>query len=203
MQEGEHPALSRPITENLNAVLQLLQYSAVRACLQVGGQSVAVLVRLPLVILAADWPPTSCVRLQISELSLSGNQMRADMQRRRLRFQAGDSLSNSTWTDGSGGGGGGGGGAAVDGRSSSDEGELARLRAGAEIIDCRSEWAGCCSAVADAVAWVKPWAASCGLQPCDSHPPRLLPAGGCVDGELLVTLKPMEIRTFELRYRPY
>ena len=61
LQEGEHPTLSRPITENLNAVLQLLQYSAVRACLLVGWQSAAVLVRLPLGIqLAADSPPPAC-----------------------------------------------------------------------------------------------------------------------------------------------
>ena len=53
--------MSRPITENLNAVLQLLQYSAVRACLGVGWQSAAVLVRLPLGIqLAADSPPPAC-----------------------------------------------------------------------------------------------------------------------------------------------
>jgi hypothetical protein len=71
------------------------------------------------------------VCLQISELSLSGNQMRADMQRGRLRFQAGDSLTNSTRIDGCSGGSDGGAG--VDG------GELGRLRAGAEIIDCRSE----------------------------------------------------------------
>ena len=35
LQEGEDPALAKPVTENLNAVLQLLQYSAVR---RGGGQ---------------------------------------------------------------------------------------------------------------------------------------------------------------------
>lgn len=29
VQEGEDPALAQPVTENLNAVLQLLEYSAV------------------------------------------------------------------------------------------------------------------------------------------------------------------------------
>ena len=29
------------------------------------------------------------------------------------------------------------------------------------------------------------------------------PAGGCRNGELLVTLKPMEVRTFNLLYKPY
>lgn len=120
-QEGEDPALAQPVTENLNAVLQLLEYSA------------------------------------IEELSLSGNQRRSDMLRRRLRFKAGDSLTNSTWLEGSMGGG-------AKGRGAGSSASSAASAAGVEIIDCRS---------------------------------------GCRNGELLVTLKPMEVRTFNLLYKPY
>jgi hypothetical protein len=43
------------------------------------------------------------------------------------------------------------------------------------------------------------------IVPCRTRalcPPFAL-AAGCSNGELLVTLKPMEVRTFELVYRPY
>lgn len=120
-QEGEDPGLSRPITENLNAVLQLLQYR------------------------------------EIHELSLSGNQLRSDMLRERLRFEAGDSLTNDSWP-GAGPAGG------LHPAQELDTGEMARLQEGAQVIDCSS---------------------------------------GCSNGELLVTLKPMEVRTFQLIYRPY
>lgn len=80
---------------------------------------------------------------QIEELSLSGNQRRSDMLRRRLRFKAGDSLTNSTWLEGGMGGGAtfrGAGSSASSAASAAGAAELA----GAEIIDCRSECA--CSA---------------------------------------------------------
>ena len=51
------------------------------------------------------------------------------MLRRRLRFKAGDSLTNSTWLEGSGGVG-----------SNSSGGATAAELAGAELIDCRGEW---------------------------------------------------------------
>ncbi|KAL4419672.1 hypothetical protein ABPG75_006770 [Micractinium tetrahymenae] len=121
-QEGEDPSLCRPITENLSAVLQLLQYQEVR------------------------------------ELSLSVNQLRTDMEQRRLRFEAGDSLGSHA-----GSGGSRGSSSLLPGVGASDA-ELERLRAGARIIDCRDD---------------------------------------CSNGELLVPLQPMEIRTFELLYRPY
>lgn len=129
-QAGEDPGLSQPTTENLNAMLQLLHYQAIR------------------------------------ELSLSGNQLRSDMQRRRLRFDAGDSLSNGTVWMSNGAGEGGSGAGALPGvatAGAAGEEEDARLRAGAQVIDCSS---------------------------------------GCSNGELLVTLQPMEVRTFELIYRP-
>lgn len=54
------------------------------------------------------------------------------MLRRRLRFQAGDSLTNSSWVEGSMGG---------SGRGRGGDGAVpAEQLAGAEIIDCRSEW---------------------------------------------------------------
>lgn len=76
---------------------------------------------------------------QIEELSLSGNQRRSDMLRRRLRFKAGESLTNTSWVDASSGGGGS---ARSTSRSSggASAAEAAEL-AGAEIIDCRSECA--------------------------------------------------------------
>ncbi|KAL4437798.1 hypothetical protein ABPG77_005710 [Micractinium sp. CCAP 211/92] len=114
-EEDEGPGLSSPITENLNAVLQLLQYQEVR------------------------------------ELSLSANQLRSQMQQDRLRFEAGNSLGIST-------------GLGLRTAASRNGTELARLRAGAHLIDCRED---------------------------------------CVSGQLLITLQPMEIRTFELLYRPY
>lgn len=108
-QEGEDPALARPIVENLNAVLQLFEYREVR------------------------------------ELSLSANQLRSEV--RRQRFKAGTALD------------GGGGSGARRGRALALAGEESQ---GAAVLCTR----------------------------------------GCADGELLVTLRPMEVRTFELVYRP-
>lgn len=92
--------------------------------------------------------------------------MRADMQRGRLRFQAGDSLTNGTWTDGGSASGAG------------DGGKLARMRAGAEIIDCRSELAGCWDPAA-VFAMLSPgfghW-----LPPVGSSPESQLPCGCCL-----------------------
>ncbi|KAL4856940.1 Alpha-mannosidase [Chlorella vulgaris] len=135
-QEGEDSILSRPTTENLNAVLQLLHYQEVR------------------------------------EMSLTGNQLHADMQRDRLRFDASNDLTTSWLHDASvshaSNGKGGDSGRSGSGRGIArqavgrpqqrqllldDSAELARLRAGAQIIDCH---------------------------------------GGCAVDELLVTLKPME-----------
>ena len=94
---------------------------------------------------------------QIRELSLSGNQLRSDMQQRRLRFQPGDSLSNDSAAESAAAGtaaAAGGtaaapvtaaasGGALGGGASGAeDAAELAKLRAGAEIFDCSSERAG-------------------------------------------------------------
>ncbi|KAI7839210.1 hypothetical protein COHA_007023 [Chlorella ohadii] len=90
---------------------------------------------------------------RIEELSLSGNQHRSNMLRRRLRFKAGDSLTNSTWLEGgAAAGAAGGSGDSSSGSGGATAAGTAEL-AGAEIIDCRS---------------------------------------GCRNGELLVTLKPME-----------
>ena len=88
--------------------------------------------------------------MQVREMSLSGNQLRADMQ--RLRFEAGDSLTNASWLDGGSWQPGRGrellvlpGGASQEAGSRAglqlvrDEDEVARLRRGAHIIDCRSE----------------------------------------------------------------
>lgn len=127
MQEGEDPGLSRPITENLNAVLQLLQYREV--CAPAGRQSA---VPLPNTCMLSVFP-TVAARLQIHELSLSGNQLRSDMLRERLRFEAGDSLTNDSWP-GAGPAGG------LHPAQELDTGEMARLQEGAQVIDCSSEF---------------------------------------------------------------
>lgn len=229
LQEGEDPALAQPVTENLNAVLQLLEYSAVRwARLGEGGvkrwsrlRDVCLPAKRQVAELFMDaahqahWSSVHC-RLpimplslpapQIEELSLTGNQRRSDMLRRRLRFKAGDSLTNSTWLEGSMGGG-------AKGRGAGSSASSAASAAGAEIIDCRSECAffaavcieaDCCSRLnmyiaragghPNAVQFIRRTAPLC-------IPPPL--AGGCRNGELLVTLKPMEVRTFNLLYKPY
>ena len=144
MQEGEDAALAKPVTENLNAVLQLLQYDAVRArccswhCVGIArgtAQPTPALVTLPSYLALAA---------QVRELSLSGNQLRSDMLRRRLRFRAGDSLTNSTWAAGTGLGSGD----QASGKGREGEAEGAAL-VGVEVIDCRSEsglpcWQGAC-----------------------------------------------------------
>lgn len=121
--------------------------------------------------------------MQIQELSLSGNQLRADMQRRRLRFPAGDSL-DQTGRVASGMGEAGQGVADAD---------VATLRASAEVIDCQSKLAVC--ARAQLVRRMKQLVHTLAL--------HIEPAGGCRNGELLVTMQPMEVRTFELLYKPY
>jgi hypothetical protein len=176
LQEGEDPVLSHPITENLNAVLQLLQYREVGGGRGgVGGeihrQKGVKSAYVPVVrwqhqhpalacLCGLFSPPTTCCALQVRELSLSANQLRSEMESRRLRFAPGDSLTNSSWLDAGGGPGGAGqlrSASEMRGRADLpakiEAAELQRLRAGAEIIDCRGErllggLAGACAAAA-------------------------------------------------------
>lgn len=79
--------------------------------------------------------PASHPRRQVRELSLTGNQLRADAERRRLRFAAGDSLTDPAWLESSLGSGGGrtaGSGAA----QREPRGEAI------EAIDCRGALVG-------------------------------------------------------------
>lgn len=199
-QEGEHPSLAKPVTENLNAVLQLLQYSEVLGAGHFAASGAPNADAMPSPCHCATFAvtrPTLAPR-QVRELSLSGNQLRSEALQRRLRFQAGDSLTNSSWLEGPAGGG-------VAEQDDVDEG-VAALRAAAEVIDCSSECLGLRGSGEGGdgcqVTWVAAEQERIGSNALATW--RLLPvrAGGCRNGELLVTLKPMEVRTFELVYRP-
>ena len=102
--------------------------------------------------------------MQVSELSLSGNQLKQDALQ-RLRFKPGKKLGGGSAGEqgaplgGSAPGlGSARGDAGVGVETGEDAAALAALRAGAEVIDCRA---------------------------------------GCRNEPKLVTLNPMEVRTFE------
>ncbi len=166
-------------------------------------------VALPSVLCLPDavtYRPTSTPSaLQVRELSLSANQLRSQMQQDRLRFEAGDSLGGST-------------GLGLRSAASRNDTELARLRAGAHLIDCRGEKGrdkngllvskrSALMQLARQIATTSSVVSSVMCRLLSTT--RLIAifmlcaAEDCVSGQLLITLQPMEIRTFELLYRPY
>lgn len=155
---------------------------------------------------AVTYRPTSTPSaLQVRELSLSANQLRFQMQQDRLRFEAGDSLGIST-------------GLGLRTAASRNDTELARMRAGAHLIDCRGEKGrdkdgllvskrSALMQLARQIATTSSVVSSVMCRLVSTT--RLIAifmlcaAEDCVSGQLLITLQPMEIRTFELLYRPY
>lgn len=126
MQEGEDATLAKPATEDLNAVLQLLEYNAVGTRWRRAALAAPL---APRPRAGCDCRPPTAIPSQIQELSLSGNQLRAGMLRRRLRFRVGDTLNSAGLEDG-------GAREALHGVQDTD---LAALRASAEVVDCKSE----------------------------------------------------------------